>query len=297
MRRWFAIRSSVALTVALIVVVALWERPQAVEADGPDSSNLVAEFVGVPGFDISWPQCGKQYPYGPVAFSVIGINNGRPYTENPCFLDQYRWAQRVETRPAVYVNMEFPKPGRIEALSGPYGVCLETDDWCRAYNYGYGIAREVINRAAAYGVSPAMWWLDVETGNYWISDPIYNAQVIRGTLDYFKEKHLPVGIYGTPRQWRIIAGSSMPRTVVWTAGASGIDGAAVRCTNEYAFGGGPVVMVQYYDYGYDTNYICPGTEALFPHPQVHPIVDGPRGRGASAAFPLPFWRVVAMVGN
>src|SRR5437762_7889741 len=150
MRRWYAIRSSLALAVALVVILTLWERPHHVEADGPaaaaspSSSALLSEFVGVPGFDISWPQCGKQYPYGPVAFSVIGLNGGRPYTVNPCFLDQYRWAQRVETRPAVYVNMEFPKPGRVEALSGPYGVCLETDDWCRAYNYGYGIAREVV---------------------------------------------------------------------------------------------------------------------------------------------------------
>jgi hypothetical protein len=57
------------------------------------------------------------------------------------------------------------------------------------------------------------------------------------------------------------------------------------------------VMAQYYDYGYDTNYICPGTEALFPHPDLHPMLNGPRGRGVSAAMPLPRWVVVPMVAN
>ncbi|MBA4181164.1 MAG: hypothetical protein C0506_11295 [Anaerolinea sp.] len=254
----------------------------------------------VPGYDISWPQCGKAYPTGPVAFAVIGINNGRPYTANPCFIDQYRWASRLEKNPAVYVNVDFPKPGRREALSGPYGTCTEEDDWCRAYNYGYGISREAVGRATFIGLRPSIWWLDVETNNYWTSDTMYNAQVVRGTIDYFKERKLTVGVYGTPRQWRIIAGDYAPGLPVWTAGAQGIEGAAARCGDpDYAFAGGRVHMVQYYDFGFDTNFVCPDSDLLkqlrIPEPAAR---QGPPGRSRSpSGKELPFWSVVPFLSN
>lgn len=272
---------------------------EAIADDEVTAAAHPAALDAVPGFDISWPQCGKAYPPGPVAFAVIGINNGRPFTANPCFVHQYQWASRVEKRPAVYVNTDFPKPGRVEALSGPYGRCAETDDWCRGYNYGYNLAREVVLRAESLRVAPSHWWLDVETGNYWSSDVQNNSQVIRGAIDYFKERRLPVGIYGTPYQWRLIAGTwASPGIPIWTAGAQGLAGAMARCTPAYAFAGGTVVMVQYYDWGFDTNYICPGSEALLAHPEIHPLNGGPRGRGSVLDGQLlPFWQVVPQVSN
>jgi hypothetical protein len=252
----------------------------------------------IPGYDISWPQCGKLYPPGPIAFAVIGINNGKPYTSNPCFMDQYRWAQRVERNPAVYVNLDYPKPDRPEAKTGPYGTCAEGDEWCRAYNYGYGIGREAVTRAGSLRITPSMYWLDVETGNFWSDDPTYNAQVIRGTIEYFKEKVLPAGIYGTPRQWRIIAGPSSPGLPIWTAGAQGIDQAMARCDDPaYAFAGGKVVMSQYYDFGFDTNFRCPGGHPLAAYPQADPFGrTGPSGRSfARSGEVLPFWRPVAFL--
>ncbi len=269
-------------------------------SDGPVTAHAQQPFGQVPGFDISWPQCGKAYPPGPVAFAIVGINGGKPFTANPCFLHQYRWAQRVETHPAVYVNTDFPKPGRIEALNGPYGTCEESDDWCRAYNYGHANAREVIARAQSLGITPSMWWLDVEGGNYWTNDPVHNAQVIRGVLEGFQERRLPVGIYGTPYQWRIIAGGYAPGVPVWTAGAQGIEMAARRCANPaFAFAGGVVVMVQYYDYGFDTNYACPGG-----HPESTLGQRDPHGRPGPysrstdpAGRTLPRWQVIPMVGN
>lgn len=217
----------------------------------------------IPGYDISWPQCGKPYPAGPVAFAIIGINGGRPYTANPCFLDEYRWAQRFERNPAVYVNTAYPKPEAIEATIGPSGPCAAEDHWCRAYNFGYGIGREVVQRATNLRIVPSMWWLDVETGNYWSDDPAYNAQVIRATIDYFRERNLPLGIYSTPRQWRIIAGGYAPGLPVWTAGAQGIEESHRRCFDSaYAFAGGAVRLVQYYDYGFDTNFLCPNGSSM-----------------------------------
>jgi hypothetical protein len=296
--------------VAICAATAL-----AVALSGSDSNSVLAEEPAavveaaaitiapdhVPGFDISWPQCPTSaFPPGPVAFAVIGLNNGKPYTSNPCFRDQFAWANRVERTPSVYINTAFPKPGDPEALHGPYGVCEEEDGWCRGYNYGWNMAKDAISRADLAGVTPSHWWLDVETGNYWSGNPNDNSQVIRAAVDYFKARGLPVGIYGTPYQWRLIAGGiwSSPGIPIWTAGAQGVAGAARRCEPSYAFASGTVVMVQYYDWGFDTNFICPGTESFFKHPEPHPPISGPRGRTTShLGAALYYWHVVPMVSN
>ncbi len=257
----------------------------------------------VPGFDISWPQCPDgEFPPGPVSFAVIGLNNGRPYTSNDCFAEQYRWAMRVGRNPAVYVNVDFPRAGRVEALDGPYGRCLETDNWCRAYNWGYGIGRDAAARARTAGVTPSMWWLDVEFGNYWSSDPTLNAQSVRGAVDYFKEKRLPLGIYGTPYQWRLLTGGAYkPNVPIWTAGAQGLQDARGRCTDSYAFGGGHVQMVQYETWGFDTNYTCPGTELhlsqLMSSYRVGSLGPTSRGTVVAASVPLPFWILLPGIAN
>ncbi|MCC7364641.1 MAG: hypothetical protein IT303_09730 [Dehalococcoidia bacterium] len=292
-------------TLGFVMFAAVAASSLRAGADGEDAVVVAADAIvaagQVPGFDISWPQCNKQYPQGPVAFAIIGLNGGRPFTANPCFLHQYRWAQLVETRPAIYINMAFPKPDAPEATTGPYGTCAEGDDWCRAYNYGYAIGRDTIERVSRFGIVPSFYWLDVEAGNYWLSDPVYNAQVIRGTVEFFRERSIPFGIYGTPYQWRIIAGNARYGVPVWTAGAQGITQAMSRCDNPaYAFAGGEVVLVQYYDYGFDTNYACPGGHpyAAFPLPDPQGR-EGPPGRAlAAAAGPaLAHWHAIPMLAG
>ncbi len=294
-------RGLASFLVLVAAAVAVFAGPSLAAADDEPAVTVqkLALPEGIPGWDISWPQCDKAYPPGPVAFAIIGINNGRPFTDNPCFMHQYRWAQRSEQHPAVYVNTAFPRPQHTEANLGPYGLCAEDDGWCRGYNYGWNLANEVVLRAAQHGITPPIYWLDVETGNYWSSDKQNNSQVIRGAIDYFKQRNLKVGIYGTPYQWGIIAGSyTSPGIPIWTAGAQGVDAAARRCTPAYAFAGGTVVMVQYYDWGFDTNYICPGTEHIFPYPQPHPPSVGPQGRGnAVLGQQFQYWHVVPMLSN
>src|SRR5688572_12695608 len=95
----------------------------AVGLQASSGSVARADHVGanqVPGYDISWPQCPNTFPTGPVAYAIIGINNGRPFTSNPCFMNQYNWAREFERNPAVYVNTDFPRPGRTEANNGPF---------------------------------------------------------------------------------------------------------------------------------------------------------------------------------
>jgi hypothetical protein len=83
-----------------------------------------------------------------------------------------------------------------------------------------------------------------------------------------------------------------------TAGVTGIEGAASLCRPGYAFAGGTVVMVQYYDWGFDSYYICPGSQSLIKHPEPLPIEGGPRGRtSAMGGVALPYWHVLPLVAN
>jgi hypothetical protein len=54
-------------------------------------------------------------------------------------------------------------------------------------------------------------------------------------------------------------------------------GAAARCTDpRFAVAGGEVALVQYYDFGFDTNYECPHghTQAgkVLPHARFVPML-------------------------
>ena len=44
------------------------------------------------GYDVSWPQCGRALP-SDGDFRIVGVNGGRPYTDNDCLAEQYGWAK------------------------------------------------------------------------------------------------------------------------------------------------------------------------------------------------------------
>ena len=213
---------------------------------------------GYTSFDISWPQCPSNLPDHRFEFAIIGINGGRPFTSNPCFMTQYRWAQAAQANPDVYINVDFPRQGLVEAMDGPYGKCAETDDWCRGYNWGHNLARNSIARAKAYGVTPGRYWLDVETDNYWSPSARNNSQVVRGAIDYFLDFNVPIGIYSTYYQWGLITGNYMPQAKlpIWVAGATGPEMASARCNDmRFGFAGGEIWLVQYVRQ-YDQNHAC-----------------------------------------
>jgi hypothetical protein len=210
----------------------------------------------ITGFDISYPQCDKSYPDTP-AFAVIGVNGGRPFTKNKCFQDQYTWALQNYAKPAVYMNLNYISPQFAEyATKGPYN-CLDYDEPCRAYNYGFQAAQFAYSDTEGIKTKPAMWWLDVELENTWNDEPILNQQVIQGAIDFLKLKDQHVGVYSTPYQWSQIAGNFKPLLPVWAAGAKNKFTAQLKCQSQFAFTGGEVHMVQYVEDDFDNNHLCP----------------------------------------
>lgn len=210
------------------------------------------------GFDISYPQCNKDYPENP-AFAVIGINGGRPFTDNPCFRHQYNWALEHYAKPAVYMNLSFISPKNREyASNGPW-LCDDADDACLSYNYGYQAAVFSYDNVEDIKTKPLMWWLDIETMNTWSQDKSLNRLIIQGAIDYLQLQNQHVGIYSTNYQWNVIAGDFKPGLPVWAAGAKNKETASLRCHKDYAFTGGVVYMVQYIFNNFDHNYLCSKT--------------------------------------
>lgn len=180
--------------------------------------------AGAGGQDISWPQCGRAVALPAETFTVVGVNNGEPFTMNPCFADQFRAMGGSHAgAPSVYINLDYGETNR--GFSG----CAADNHACLAYDYGYMAAlyayTQANYRTGGASLRTGTWWLDVETLNVWGGDQGLNAQVIHGALDYLRVTGHRTGVYSTPRQWRQIAGGYNPGPSVgnWVAGADGLD--------------------------------------------------------------------------
>ena len=174
---------------------------------------------GTVGNDISWPQCGQPYPARP-AFGVVGVNDGRPYTANPCLVQEDRWASASGV---VEFYMNTANPG----VAAP-----------DAYAYGFDAARDAYGSATAQvNAGPGHeWWLDVETGNSWSGDQAANSAVIAGSVGFFQGRGIWIGIYSTRYQWGVITGgASMPLVPTWVPGAQSAAEAPSFCAARQSF--------------------------------------------------------------
>src|SRR6266480_2425330 len=63
--------------------------------------------LGRYGNDISWPQCGGAFPTK-AGFGIVGVNGGRPFTQNPCLGPEWQWALSNKGAPAYYMNLSNP---------------------------------------------------------------------------------------------------------------------------------------------------------------------------------------------
>ena len=179
--------------------------------------------TGQSGYDVSYPQCpGTSAPSG--SFGIIGVNDGRPFTVNPCFGNEYSGAAN-----SVYINAAYAKAYRgnitLGCSTGP----------STAWDIGCSEAETSMNDAGARSIS--MWWLDVETANSWSGNRSLNQATIQGAISRL-EAAGPVGVYSTSSAWGRIAGSGFV-----PSGVSGVWVPAPQCQGTSSFINGATVWL------------------------------------------------------
>lgn len=234
------------------------------------------------GYDISYPQCGDEYPDA-FDFAIVGVNGGRVYDINPCFgtdgrdASQLEWAGRDAE---LYFNTGNPGPqvsrywpdGDDEPRECETGVNPGRDTYECAFNYGWNAAEHAYEAALAAYVDLG-WvdadderlpgevtiWLDVEEANSWRGDHALNVAALEGAVAYLESTDTQrVGFYSTPRLWGRITGGTdaFADHPAWHAGARDRADAERRCGEEQGFTGGELAMVQWIEDGLDHNVRC-----------------------------------------
>jgi hypothetical protein len=182
------------------------------------------------GYDISYPQCSGELPSKFVGFAIVGLNGGKPFTENKCFKRQWEWALTYDAV-AIYINTADP------GTQSPV-------------RYGKRVAKDTLKRLDKYDIEPGTpVWLDVETYNTW-SGADRAVQVLTELTIDLTAAGYPVGIYAPPVHWFEITGNANVGTPLWLAIGpypdvpSGVAAAKKAC-NRNAFGGKTPDMVQF----------------------------------------------------
>ena len=221
------------------------------------------------GYDISWPQCRSPYPPPPYWVAVIGLNDGRAFSNNPCLRDEAAWAKQSLGQHMTYLNLNSPVAANATDAAGPAGHCTPTAHRCIAYNYGYNSATRSLASAASDGASADVVWLDVESvgrctnhyptaaKGYWSCRRHLNAVTVQGALDAVRRAGARAGIYSTGYQWQLITGgyrSPGPPLALWTAGSTPLP---TSCSGTNGFAGGVVRLRQMYPpVQYDEDETC-----------------------------------------
>lgn len=161
------------------------------------------------GYDISYPQCKQgDRPLPGANFSVVGINNGRAFTTNPCFGRQ--WSKAVKPR-SLYVNSGYYPPNLVLVGDGcrrtaqrnmPAADTAHRD----AYMIGCGEAEHALGVARRAGADSAtMWWIDVESSNSWDDqDVTLNRNSLLGEIERLDAEGITVGLYSSAKEWNEI---------------------------------------------------------------------------------------------
>lgn len=238
------------------------------------------------GYDISWPQCGGAYPTGQ-AFGIVGVNDGRADTYNPCFASEWNWAfysSGLSSQPAAQVYLNTGDPGNsyngqpigdwpTTGTSTLYGTCttesgtsLGANSPACAYQYGYNMAQADIQTVKNDGISISHpWWLDVETGNTWQSSTTtdgiaMNVADIQGMESALSSAGVsPAGIYSTSYQWGVITNgdtTDFAGVPDWIPGARSLRGAKSNCGLTAFTGASSKVTLTQWSGTYDSDYSC-----------------------------------------
>jgi hypothetical protein len=232
------------------------------------------------GNDVSYPQCRKAPP-AKHAFGIVGVNDGRADTTNPCLAGQIAWARKSsggtrQPKVSFYVNTGDPGNLRVadwpannhDPISGalvkdPYGACSRRkDDRACAWQFGRNMAEL---DARARGISrPAKyrWWLDVETISSWESSTKNNRADLEGMVAYFHHIGVTVGVYSTASQLHKIVKTIPPtsplyRLADWIPGARTLAQAKANCGLAPLTARGTVTVTQWTVSKTDHDLPCP----------------------------------------
>jgi hypothetical protein len=202
----------------------------------------VASLSNFWGADLSWPQCRSALPAAlPLGFVIVGLNDGRPFTTNPCLGPELGFAQ-ARSGYAVYVNVDAPATGDAAA-------------------YGRTVGRDDLARLHALHLHPPVLWLDVELANHWSSPPV-NVAVLRALIEALHAGGVVAGVYSSPDMWVQLTGGATLTLPVWTA-ARVLDYRQLGSWCVAGLGGHPAMLAQYLA-GYagrllDIDVLCNGS--------------------------------------
>jgi hypothetical protein len=224
-----------------------------------------------PGFDASFPDCGRPLGVTGLGFAIVGVNGGRAFTANPCVAQEYAWAlggtSPTQAHLAFYMNTGNPGPGVSPHWPAtgnglPRPCDGSASDSC-AFDYGWLAARDAVARArtVAGGLATQVpWWLDVEIENSWSDDTSSNSSDLQGVVAGLHAEEIGwIGIYALSSGWDQIIGTGAANAPFvdipnWRPGAQSAAEAAMWCTRTVT--GGPVKFAQYPQAGMDTNQPC-----------------------------------------
>lgn len=175
------------------------------------------------GVDVSWPQCNG-IPSLSAGFATVGVNGGRPFTDNPCLSQQVAYAKQ-RSGYAAYLNLDAPR-GEDPT------------------SYGARAALDGLARARRAGLRVQTIWLDVEVLNHWSTDAAINVGVINGAATALQSRGVTVGVYSSVPMWQQITGGARVTMPVWLA-TSVIDYRDVQPLCKAGLGGRPAEMAQY----------------------------------------------------
>jgi hypothetical protein len=221
--------------------------------------------AGQTGYDISFPQGNISSLPSTYDFLVIGVTDGRAYTDNPYLASQKSLAYAYGKPLSLYMNLNAPIGSTVNGNTSTPKACAKNDKVCQAYNYGYNAAAHSYSYALGNGATSSMWWLDIEKGNSWSATKAINDATIQGATDSLNATGAIVGIYSTQSMWNTIAGSSfvLAQTTTdvtpnWIAATASLTDAQNACsqTSRIITAKGQAWLTQYVIGGLDHDYAC-----------------------------------------
>jgi hypothetical protein len=241
--------------------------------------SVTGDLGGTPltGYDVSWPDCGGAMPASS-QISIAGVDDGHPFSQNPCLAREAAWASTAAER-AQYMVLDSPVGWSTSANvleyadHGPAGDCASTDYACQSYNWGYNAAYADVQYADSQGATGDRWWLDVELpsstsidpsgpscydANFWVCDAKLNSLVVLAAVAALDQQGKRVGVYSTRSQWQAITGGLPLGLPIWIAGYD--YPSATYCdpadASTYWFAFGVPRLVQSLPAGHDPDTAC-----------------------------------------